>query len=593
MSIPVAPEARPARPSVAAFDVQRVRDDFPILRQKVHGHPLAYFDNAATTQKPQQVLEALRRYYTTENANVHRGVHLLSQHATLAYEEARNKLQRFLNAAEPREIVFTRGTTEAINLVAQTYGRRFVGAGDEVLISHMEHHSNIVPWQLLCEATGAVLKVVPINDDGEFLLDEYEKLLSDRTRLVSVVHLSNSLGTVNPVRQIIELAHARGAVVLLDAAQSAPHLPLDVQELDCDFLALSGHKLYGPTGVGALYGKTTLLERMPPWQGGGDMIKNVTFAKTTYADPPSRFEAGTPNIAGAIGLGAALDYLQGIGLARAAAHEDQLLRHATEKLRRLPGVRLIGNAEHRAGLVSFVVESPPLAALDVGMRLDLEGVAVRTGHHCCQPVMDRFGVPATVRASFALYNTLAEVDQFAAALANILTDLAGRTPAVALPVEAAPAWPAAAADSPEEAADEIAGVFEFLEEWPDRYQEILDMGEKIPRLPTPLKTEANRVHGCMSVVHFVARKRPGTEDVIEFVGDSDAGIVRGLIALLERLFSGQKAERILAFDVRGFFARLGLDKNENLSMGRRNGLEAMVKRIRSFAAALTAAAPTE
>jgi cysteine desulfurase/selenocysteine lyase len=575
-----APPAPPRR-----FDVQRAREDFPALRQTVHGHPLVYLDNAATTQKPQAVLDALARYYAQDNANVHRAAHLLSERATRAYEGARAKVQRFLGAADPREIVFVRGTTEAINLVAQSFGRKHVRAGDEVVISAMEHHSNIVPWQMLCEQTGAVLRVIPMNDAGELLLDEYAKLLNERTRLVSVVYVSNSLGTINPVRRVIELAHARGVPVLLDGAQAAPHLPINVRELDCDFFALSGHKLYGPTGIGVLYGKARLLADMPPYQGGGEMIKSVTFAKTTYADIPARFEAGTPNIAGAVGLGAAIDYVQSVGRENVAAHEEMLLRYATEKVRQVPGVRILGNAAHKAAVLSFVVDDPPISSLDVGTRLDLVGVAVRTGHHCCQPVMDRFAVPGTVRASFAMYNTTEEVDRFVGALQEIVAAAAARTrPAAAAMPAPEPAYPQAAAPSPQAAADELAEVFDFLDSWTERYQYLIDMGEEIPPLPDEFRTEANRVRGCQSTVFLTARKRPGTTDVLEFLADSDADIVRGLIALLERVFSGQRASAILAFDVTGFFTRLGLD--QHLSMGRRNGLAAMVQRIRSLAAEL-------
>jgi cysteine desulfurase/selenocysteine lyase len=392
------------------FDVYRVRQDFPILQQQVHGHPLVYLDNAATAQKPQIVLDAVRRFFTEDNANVHRGVHLLSQRATREFEEARDKARHFLNAAEAREIIFVRGATEAINLVAQSWGRANLRPGDEIILSAMEHHSNIVPWQMACEQTGAVLRVVPIDEAGEFLLDEYEKLLSERTKIVSVVHLSNSLGTVNPVRRIVELAHARGVPVLLDGAQSAGHLPVDVQELDCDFFVFSGHKVYGPTGIGVLYGKARVLEAMPPWHGGGEMIQSVTFAKTTYAGLPNKFEAGTPHIVGAIGMGVALDYVRSVGLANIAAHDDRLMRYATEQMRQVPGLRIIGTAAHKAGAISFVLEDPPVSALDVGTKLDLEGIAIRTGHHCCQPVMERFGIPGTARVSFALYNTTEEID---------------------------------------------------------------------------------------------------------------------------------------------------------------------------------------
>jgi cysteine desulfurase/selenocysteine lyase len=567
------------------FDVMRVRADFPILSREVHGQPLIYFDNAATTQKPQTVLDALMHYYSNDNANIHRAVHQLSEQATRAYEEARRKVCRFLGAAEPHEIIFVRGTTEGINLVAHSWGRANLRAGDEIILSALEHHSNIVPWQILCEQTGAVLRIVPISDDGEFLLDEYEKLLSDRTRLVSVVYVSNSLGTITPVRSIIELAHARGAVVLLDGAQAAPHLPIDVQELDCDFFAMSGHKVYGPTGIGVLYGKTHLLECMPPYQGGGDMIKSVTFAKTTYADLPNKFEAGTPHIAGAIGLGAALDYVESIGRERIAVHEEMLLRYATERMRDLPGVRILGNAPHKAAVISFVVDDPPLAALDIGTKLDLEGIAVRTGHHCCQPVMDRFGIPGTTRLSFALYNTTTEIDVFLDALRSLIADAAAKDQPATHAKEREPTYPRAAADSPQAAAEELIEEFELFDDWADRYQYLVERGEEIPPLPDVFRTEANRVRGCQSTVYLWARKKPGTADVIEFLADSDADLVRGLIALLERLFSGQKAEAILSFDVEGFFARLGLD--QHLTLGRRNGLAAMVQRIRHFAATLT------
>ncbi|MSQ13974.1 MAG: cysteine desulfurase [Dehalococcoidia bacterium] len=398
-----------ATPKVTqAFDPSQVRDDFPILKQVVNGKPLVYLDNAATSQKPQAVLDTLLRYYTTENANIHRGVHTLSALATEDYEGARAKVRRFLNAKEDREIVFVRGTTEGINLVASSYGRRFIGPGDEVIITAMEHHSNIVPWQMLCEEKGATLRVIPMNDDGELLMDEYDKLLSKRTKLVSVVYVSNSLGTINPVREIITKAHSVGAPVLLDGAQSTPHMAVDVQALDCDFYAFSGHKLYGPTGVGVLYGKAALLDAMPPYQGGGDMIKSVTFAKTIYNDLPYKFEAGTPNIAGGIGLGTAVDYVTGIGLERIAAHEDELLVYGTKRLAEIEGLRLIGTAKHKTGILSFTLKD--IHPHDIGTVLDQEGIAIRTGHHCTQPVMERFGIPATARASLGMYNTKAEID---------------------------------------------------------------------------------------------------------------------------------------------------------------------------------------
>ena len=393
---------------VAGFDVGRVREEFPALKQLVHGKPLVYLDNAATTQKPQLVIDATTHFYQEDCSNIHRGVHLLSERATKAYEDVRLAVQQFINAADPAEVIFVRGTTEAINLVAHSYGRTHVQAGDAVLISAMEHHSNIVPWQILCEERGASLRVVPMNGRGELLLDEYEKLLTPRTKLVAVSHVSNALGTVNPVRQIIAMAHEHGIPVLVDGAQAVPHLHVDVQELDCDFYAFSGHKMYGPTGVGVLYGKKRLLEAMPPYQGGGDMISSVTFEKTTYNRLPFKFEAGTPNIAGVIGLGAAIVYLGRIALERVAVHEHYLLAYATERISSLPSVRLIGTAQEKAAVLSFVLEG--VHPHDIGTVLDQEGIAVRTGHHCAQPVMEFFGVPATARASFALYNTEEEVD---------------------------------------------------------------------------------------------------------------------------------------------------------------------------------------
>lgn len=397
--------------------VARWRNDFPILHERVHGKPLVYLDNAATTQKPASVLAAIDAYYEHDNANVHRGVHLLSQRATDAYEGARARIARFIHAARAQEIVYVRGTTEAINLVAQSFVRPRIGPGDEILISAMEHHSNIVPWQLVCAQTGAALKVVPIDDDGVLDIDAYEQMLGERTRFVALVHASNALGTVNPVARLIEMAHARGVPVLIDGAQAIAHLPVDVGPLDCDFYAFSGHKVYGPTGIGVLYAKAARLESMPPWQGGGDMIRTVTFEKTEYNVIPWRFEAGTPNIAGAIGLAAALDYLDAIGPEIAHRHEADLLAYATDALRALPRVRMIGMAKEKTGILSFVFGD--IHAHDVGTILDQCGVAVRTGHHCAMPVMARFGVPATVRASLALYNTRAEIDALIDGLSRV------------------------------------------------------------------------------------------------------------------------------------------------------------------------------
>lgn len=399
------------------FDIRRIREEFPILKTRVRGKPLVYLDNAATTQKPRAVIEAESAYYTESNANVHRGIHHLSERATALHEKNREKVRRFLNARDLSEIVFVRGATEAINLVASSYGRPQLRAGDEILITGMEHHSNIVPWQLLCEQTGAVLRVIPITDEGELELDEYENLLGPRTRLVSIVHVSNALGTINPVKEMIEKAHRRNVPVLVDGAQAVPHLRIDVQDLDCDFYAFSGHKLYAPTGIGVLYGKMEHLEEMPPYQAGGEMIATVSFEKTIYNELPYKFEAGTPNIAGVVGLGAAIDYLGQFGIETLGAHEHDVLAYATEKVSSVPGVSLVGTAREKASVLSFVMESAH--PHDVGTILDGEGIAVRAGHHCAQPLMHRYGLDATVRASFGLYNTKEEADALAAALHKV------------------------------------------------------------------------------------------------------------------------------------------------------------------------------
>jgi cysteine desulfurase/selenocysteine lyase len=400
------------------WDVERVRADFPVLHQTVNGKPLIYLDNGASSQVPQIVIDRGSTYLEEEHSNIHRGVHYLSQKATTAYEGAREKVKRFINARDSKECIFVRGATEGINLVMHGYGRKFIGAGDEIIISAMEHHANIVPWQMLCEEKGAHLRVIPMNDAGELLLDEYDVLLNERTKFVAVTHVSNALGTVNPVKEIIERAHKYGVPVLLDGAQSVPHMPIDVQDLDCDFFTFSGHKIYAPTGSGIVYGKAELLEKMNPFQGGGDMIKTVTFEKTTYADLPNKMEAGTPAIASQIGLGAALDYLNTIDRAAATAHEEELLRYATEKLSRIEGVRIIGTAREKASVLSFVIED--IHPHDIGTILDQQGIAIRAGHHCAQPVMQRFNIPATARASFAFYNTKEEVDVLARTIEKVI-----------------------------------------------------------------------------------------------------------------------------------------------------------------------------
>ena len=404
-------------PVTAGFDPLRWRRDFPLLRQSVHGKPLVYLDNAATAQKPQSVIEAVARYYRETNANVHRGVHALSEHATAEYEAAREKLRNFIHAASVREIVFTRGTTESLNLVAQSYGRSHLQAGDEIILSHMEHHSNIVPWQLLAEQLRLEIKVIPITDEGTLVPGAYERLFSPRTRLVALAHVSNALGTVNPVRELTAFAHRHHARVLLDGAQAVPHLAVDVQALDCDFYAFSAHKMFGPTGIGVLYGKQTLLEEMPPWQGGGDMIRTVRFSGSTWNELPHKFEAGTPHIAGAVGLGAAVDYLQNVGMDRIADHDRELLDYGTECLQHVPGLKLVGTAPAKVGVLSFVMDG--VHPHDIGTIVDQEGVAIRTGHHCAMPVMERFGIPATARASLAFYNTRDDLDALVAALGKV------------------------------------------------------------------------------------------------------------------------------------------------------------------------------
>lgn len=568
------------------LDLTALRAQFPILATQVHDQPLAYLDNAASTQQPLQVIQAVSDYHQQYHANIHRGVYQLSRNATRMHDYAREMVAHFLHAAEPVECIFTRGTTESINLVAASWGPANLKPGDEIILSNLEHHSNIVPWQMVCEARGARIRVIPIDDAGELDMDAYRRLLSSRTRLVAVNHVSNALGTINPVKTIIEEAHAAGALALIDGAQWVAHGATDVQALDADFYAFSGHKLYGPTGMGVLYGKRGLLEAMPPYQGGGDMIEQVTFEKTTYAQIPNKFEAGTPHIAGAVGLAAAIEWLEGVGFERIGAHEQRLLRLATERLSAIPGLEIKGTAPHKAAVVSWVMVDPPIGTLDIGMQLDLRGICIRTGHHCCQPLMDRLGIASTARASFGVYNTEAEVERLADALADIVSaarDASARKGLAATP-PAEILYPAAVADSPESAAEEIAEIFELLPDWPMRHQQIMDLGERLTPVPDALKTPETFVPGCQSRVHLAARVRPGTQDVIEFLADSDANIVRGLIALLQQLYSGQKAGAILAFDAQAFFGRLGLD--EHLSMTRRNGLVAMVERIRQIAAGL-------
>jgi cysteine desulfurase/selenocysteine lyase len=403
--------------TVNSLDIKSIRNDFPILNEIVNGKQLVYFDNAATTQKPRMVLDALSGYYEHYNANIHRGIHHLAEKATTAFEESRVRLQKFINAPSAEEVIFTYGTTDSINLVAQTYGRSFLKAGDEIIISTMEHHSNIVPWQMLCEEKGCILKVIPINDDGELLLDEFEQMLSERTKIVSVVHVSNALGTINPIKEMIAKAHGVGAKVMIDGAQASSHLLIDVQDLDCDFYALSLHKIYGPTGMGILYGKKEILDAMPPYRGGGEMIKEVTFAKTTYNQLPYKFEAGTPNIADVVAAKFALDYVDNLGKENIAGHENDLLEYGTQALKEIEGLKIIGNAKEKVSVISFVMDG--IHHQDIGVLLDQQGIAVRTGHHCTQPLMQRFGITGTTRASFAVYNSTEEIDLFIAGLHKV------------------------------------------------------------------------------------------------------------------------------------------------------------------------------
>jgi len=589
-NVPAVTTGRVAKP----FDPYRVRADFPILSTTANGRPLVYLDNGATTQKPSAVIDRISHYYREENANIHRGVYRLSQVATAAYEESRRKVQKFINAPDEREVIFTRGTTEGINLVAASWGRANLKAGDEVLVSAMEHHSNIVPWQIAAEATGAKVRVIPINDDGELLLDELARMLSGRTKLLAVNHVSNALGTINEVKTICTMAHRVGAKVLVDGAQWVAHFPTDVRDIGCDFYAFSGHKLFGPTGIGVLWGRRELLEAMPPFMGGGDMIESVTFEKTTYAQLPNKFEAGTPDIAGAIGLGAAIDYLTSIGFEAFHDHEQELLTYASERLRQFPGLRVIGTAKKKAGVISFVIDDPPMGALDVGLRLDREGVAVRTGHHCCQPLMERFKVPATVRASFALYNTKEDVDALVEALGKAIDEARvkqGRAKPQAAVRAADPApveFPDASAPSPDAAADELAEVFEMLGDREARSEYVLDMARKLPDTFDVLKgMQIPRVPGCMSEVYLLPRAKPADGNgaggrPVQFAADANAEIVRGLIAILQKLFSGQRAKDVLAFDVEDFFRRIHLE--EFISTQRRNGLAGMVGKIKAYAA---------
>ena len=563
------------------FDVNRIRADFPTLHQAIYdGRPLVYLDNAASAQKPQAVIDRLTAYYTWEHSNVHRGVHLLSQRATDAYEAARARIARFINAAHPHEVIYTRGTTEAINLVAACYGRSRLAEGDEVVISAMEHHANIVPWQMLCEEKGATLRVIPVNDRGELLVEAYDGLLNERTKLVALAHVSNSLGTINPVRRLIETAHGRDIPVLLDGAQAVQHMPVDVQALDCDFYCFSGHKIFGPTGIGILYGKEAVLDATPPYQGGGDMIETVTFEKTTYDGLPHKFEAGTPHIAGAVGLAAALEYLDEIGLDAIAAYEHDLLAYTHEHLLTIDGLRLVGTAAEKASVVSFLLEDAN--PYDVGKILDEQGIAVRTGHHCTMPLMQRFDIPGTVRASLALYNTRDEIDALVDGLHVARQRLSAIRQRGRDQVKAAsPETPQDETPSIAERRQEIVEEFDLFDDLNDKRDFLMELGEALPSLDAAYRTEPYRIHGCLSMVWLHTEARHGC---VYFQADSNAMITKGMIALLVRLLNGQPPQAILAADLNAFMAEV--DIHHMISSQRKNGLGAMIKRIKLDALAL-------
>jgi len=586
----------------------------------MNGKPLIYLDNGATTQKPQSVIDSIVRFYSQDNANIHRGLYELSQRATDGFEAARAKVAQFLGGVEPAECIFTKGTTESVNLVALTWGRQQLKAGDEVLLTGLEHHSNIVPWQMICQATGARLKVVQPNLAGEIDIAEFEAALSPKTRLVALQSVSNSLGTIHDLPQLIRAARRVGAKILVDGAQSVAHMPTDLPKLDCDFFAFSGHKLYGPTGIGVLWGRRELLEAMPPFLGGGDMIESVSFEKTVYAGLPNKFEAGTPHIAGAIGLAAAIEYVLAVDFAAISEHEEALLIRATQRLADIPGVRIIGTAQHKAAIVSFVVEQPSIAPLDIATELSHEGIAVRTGHHCCMPLMHHLGVSGTSRASMAMYNTLDEVDRLADVLADMIERRRSR---LVHPVKSAsqassfqpsgsqsngsgiqssstPEFQGSRSDSNnmdsdlakivfakstgeslDAIADDLAEDFLFCEDPQSKTKLLLEFGQQLPDAFEQLKKISTSVPGCMSEVYVLGRPAREDSNLLEIAGDSNAQIVRGLIAVLQKILSGQDAKNVLEFDSDAFFRRIGLD--QFITSQRRSGLAGMIGRIRSLA----------
>ncbi len=564
---------------MSASLAEAIRADFPILSTQMNGRPLIYLDNAATTQKPQAVIDALVHFYTHDNANIHRGVYPLSQRATDAFEAARRKVAEFLGGVEPAEIIFVRGATEAINLVANCWGQANLKAGDEVLLTGLEHHSNIVPWQLIGNAMGAVIRVLPTTPSGELDLSQLDQLIGEKTRMVAMQQVSNALGTIHDCATIIKRARAVGARVMIDGAQWVAHHPTDVASLDCDFYAFSGHKLFGPTGIGVLWGRRELLEAMPPYHGGGDMIDTVTFERTTYAPLPNRFEAGTPDIAGVIGLGAAIDYIRHIGWQRIVSYEQELLDYATQQMQTVPGLRIVGTAARKASVVSFVIEQPPIASLDIATRLSNEGIAVRTGHHCCMPLMGALHIPGTCRVSLAMYNTRQEIDRLVEVLRAMVST---RNPqSRSSDVDQLIAFAPAIRPSVEESAEELIEEFLLFDDKESKTELLMELGQALPDTFATLKALSTPVPGCMSEVYLIGRPMPERADKLEFVADSNAEIVRGLIAVLQSLFSGQKAADILSFDIEKLFRKIGLD--QFVSSQRRSGLDGMIRRIRTLA----------
>ena len=563
----------------------KIRDDFPILSTTMSGKPLIYFDNGATTQKPRRVIDALVHYYTHDNANIHRGLYELSQRATDAYEAARKKVAKFLNAAEDVECIFVAGTTEAANFVAQSWGEVNLQPGDEVIVTGLEHHSNIVPWQMACQQAGAELKVWYSKDTGELELAELKSLLSEKTKLLAVQHVSNALGVIHDIRSICELARRYKVVTFVDGAQWVAHGPTDVQEIGCDFYAFSAHKLFGPTGVGVLWGRKEQLQAMPPYQGGGDMIETVQFDKTTYAELPNRHEAGTPDIAGVIGLGAAIDYVNEIGFAEIQQYEKELLDYATEQMQSISGLRILGTAPEKAAVLSFVLEEPSIASLDIASFLSNNGIAIRTGHHCCMPLMHQLEVSGTSRVSLAMYNTKEEVDVLITTLAELVQSRSARGKEEEKPSEDSVICFATAKESSvQSAADALADEFLEFDDRESKTELLMELGEKIPDHFEALKKISTAVPGCMSEVYLVGRPNPEAKARFEFVADSNAHVVRGLIAVLQHIYSGQAAQEVIDFELESFFRKIGLD--EFVSTQRRSGLNGMVGRIKSLAQAI-------